>query len=360
MRSIRFLPLVLLIACGDNKGGNGNPDGGGSADAAPDAAVPLTCAYTEMADAINDDVSTQQGMPEETMLSFTGPTMICGKLDNTHYVANRGQIDIDSYVVTVPAGTKALLYLTVPGAESYDSVFVEINGTVTGVSEFGGFVANHAVLQADLEPDDYTITVQSFDATAPAAALDYKIVLVPDQASRCAKSTAAATFTEARDTALTVDLNDMLEVRYGPSGDRRITASALDMPEASGITVAPSMTYHVVGTNQAQPTVAPASWMDDFQDRDTYEITMGATTDELSVRLNWPGTTADFDLFVFEKDGVIEEGVSWENLKMEDEFTTLAVTPGATYWVWIGADDSSTGQPINYDLTLCGAKFTPL
>jgi hypothetical protein len=358
MRSIRFLPLVLLIACGDNKGGGTTPDGH-TADAAPDAMVPLTCAYNEMADALNDDVSAGNGMPEETMLSFSGPMMICGKLDNTHYVTARQLIDIDSYVFTVPADSHGLVYFTAAGAEAYDSVFIEINAMTVNSSEFGQFIGGHAALSASLPPDDYTVTVQSYDATAPAAALDYKLAIIPDAASRCAKATTAADFTEMRDLP-TADGNDVIEVRYGNQQPaRQLTGNVADAPEATGFTIAPNMTYHAVGEN-TKPLVTPASWADSFQDRDTYEITMGPNTNELSVRLNWPGTTADFDMFVFPKDGIIEQATGWYNGNMEDEFTTLAVEPGKSYWVWVGADDMSTGQPINYDLTLCGRTFTSL
>jgi hypothetical protein len=100
------------------------------------------------------------------------------------------------------------------------------------------------------------------------------------------------------------------------------------------------------------------SWADSYQDRDTYLVTMGANANELSVRLNWPGTTADLDVLVFPANGVLEQATGWYNANMEDEFTTLAVTPGQAYWVWVAADDQTTGQPVNYDLTLCGDAFT--
>lgn len=358
MRSIRLLPLVLLIACGDNKGDHGQPDAGKTPDAPPDAMVPpLTCAYTEMADALNDDVSAGNGMPEETMLTFSGPTLICGKLDNTHYVQARQLVDIDSYVVSVTAESGAMLTFTAAGAEAFDSVFIEINGTVVGPSVFGQFRGDHAVTSAILPPDDYIITVQSFDAAVPVAALDYKLTLIPDMASRCAKSTAAADYTESNDGA-TASGNDVMEVRYGNQQPRRaLTALQTDAAEPTGFTVAPNMTYHAAGEN-TKPTVPPASWADSFQDRDTYLVTAGATTNQMAVRLNWPGTTGDFDLFVFPVDSPIETAVSWDNLAMEDEFTTFAVEPNKQYWVWAGLDDASTGQPINYDLTICGETFT--
>ncbi|HEY5922709.1 MAG TPA: hypothetical protein VIV11_13600 [Kofleriaceae bacterium] len=357
MRLIRCVPFVLLIACGDNKG-NDDPDGGPRPDAAPDAAIPLTCAYTEMADVLNDDVSAGNGMAEETMLTFSGPTMICGKLDNTHYVMARQLVDIDSYVVTVTAAQGAMLTFSAPGAEAFDSVFIEITGTSVGPAVFGQFVGDHAVTSAILPPDDYIITVQSFDAVAPASALGYKLTLLPDVASRCAKSTAAATFTEANDGA-EASGNDVMEVRYGNQQPRRaLTALTTDAPEPTGITAEANMTYHLAGVN-TMPAVPPASWADSFQDRDSYLVTAG--TNQMAVRLNWAATTADFDLFIFPADSVnsvIETAVSWENLNMEDEFTTFAVEPTKRYWIFAGADDASTGQPINYDLTICGETFT--
>jgi hypothetical protein len=358
MRSIRILPLVLLLACGDNKG---HPDAGGggddAADAMPDAAVPLACAYTEMADAMNDDVSAGTGMPEETMLTFSGPTLICGKLDNTHYVAQRQLVDIDSYMVSVTAESGALLTFTAPGADAFDSVFIEITGTSVGPAVFGQFVGDHAVTSAILPPDDYIITVQSFDAAAPAASLDYKLTLIPDTASRCAKSTAAPSYMESMDGA-SASGNDVIEVRYGNNPPaRQVTAITTDAPEPTGLTLDPNTTFHVTGENTL-PAVPPVSWLDSFQDRDTYLVTTGANTNQLAVRLNWPGTTADFDLFIFPNDTVIETAVSWDNLKMEDEFTTFAVKPNTQYRIWAGADDSSAGQPINYDLTICGESFT--
>ena len=356
MRSIRLLPLVLLVACGDNHGQHHPPDGPPQPDAAVDAHVPLTCGYTEMKDTMNDDLFAN-GAPEDTGISFTNqPFMICGKLDNGHYEAQPQRIDVDSYKFTVAAGTSGMVSLTVPGAENYDFVGIEIYGMSNAIDATGTFIGNYAVTAADLPAGDYVITITSYDATAPTAALDYKLVVQTDSPTRCAKSTAAATYTESLD-GTTADLNDVIEIRYMGMPRRQLTANALDMPEPTGIMVAPDMSYHVVGTN-SKPTVTPADWADSFQDRDTYQITMGGTTNQLSLRLNWPGNTADFDLFMFPMGGIIEQAVSYKAGNMEDEFITTAVTPGMSYYVWVGADDMSTGQPINYDLTVCGASFT--
>ena len=232
----RLLPLVLLFACGDNHGGHGHPDAGPTPDVPVDAPVPLTCAFTEAADATNDDLFGN-GTPENTMVSFTQSFMICGKLDSSHYQTAQQRIDVDSYQFTVPADSNGIVYLTSPGAEAYDSVFIEIYGMTTSTSETGQFIGNFATTSADLPPGDYIVTVQAYDATAPTAALDYKLVIATDSATRCAKSTAAANYTEMLD-GVTADGNDVLEVRYMGMPRRQLTANALDVPEPTGITVA--------------------------------------------------------------------------------------------------------------------------
>lgn len=357
MRSIYLLPLSLLLACGDDKGRPARPDAPDQMiDAAIDAPAPIPCAYNEMADATNDDLFGN-GNAETTAINFTAPTAICGKFNMGHYNNQRMNVDVDMYQITVPAMTSGILYVTAPGAENFDSVLVEIYGLGTGnfTDEIGQFQGNFATLTYTLPPDDYVITVSSYDPSDTTAAIDYKITLQIDTTPRCPKSTATATPEAAEGTV--GGGNDVYEVRYQGQPARALTADALDAPEAA-ITVEPAMSYHATGTSSTF-TATPVSWMDSFQDRDTYAVTMGATTNQLSVRLNWPGTTADFDFFVFPATGVIERANGWYAGNMEDEFTTLAVTPGATYWIMVGMDDASTGAPVSYDLTLCGETFTP-
>jgi hypothetical protein len=361
MRSICLLPLVLILACGDNDkrpdAGNGD---GGPGDAPIDAPVPLTCAYTEQADATNDDLFGQQtNVAEATAVEFTGVAkMICGKIDNTHYEAQPQRIDVDSYRFNVPAATTGVVYLVAPGGEALDSLFFEIYGMTTNTSESGQFVGTFAVASADLPAGDYVITVSSYDAAAPAAALDYKLIVQADPPARCAKATSAASYTEALEGA-SGGGNDVFEVRYGQQQPRRkLTDNAADMVEPTGITVNGTSTFRVTGESSTF-TQMPMSWVDSFQDRDTYQVTMGAGVNQLSVRLNWPGTTADFDMLIFPMGLPAEVATGWYTGKMEDEFTTLAVVPGMSYWIWAGLLDGSTGQPVAYDLTICGKTFTP-
>lgn len=359
MRTTHLVPLCLLFAtaCGDDKAKQMPPDARPRADAAVavDASTVIPCAYTEMSDATNDDYFGS-GTAENTGISFTAGTAVCGKLNMGHFMPGNQNVDADSFMFNVPANTRGILHLTAPGAENIDAVSVEIYGMTNAISEIGRFQGNFAVTAADLPAGNYEITVTAYDATDTTVALDYKLTLQVDPATRCPKSTAAA-FAEAAEGAPVGGGNDVYEVRYA-GNTRAFTALGTDAPENTGITVQPGMSYHVTGTNSTF-TAPPVSWMDSFQDRDTYAITMGPTTNELAVRLNWPGTTSDFDFFVFPMNNLSERARGWYGQMGEDEFTTLAVTPGATYWVFVGADDASTGQPINYDVTFCGTTFTP-
>jgi len=358
MRSFRLMPVLLLIACGDNHEGDKRPDARPMADAMVDAPMQVTCNYTESADATNDNFYAN-GNPEATSLSFgTAAIGICGKLEHTHYVQNNMVVDVDSYLINVPAQTSALLSITAPGAEALNTVLIEIYGMSTSTDEVGKFepTQGFAIASARLPPGDYVVNVSSFNTAAATATIDYKLVLRPDSPTRCAKSTATANYTESLD-GTTADGNDVYEVRYMGSPRRQFTAAA-DMVEPTGITVAPDGSYRVSGTNSL-PASAPASWADFYQDRDTYQLTMGANANQLSLRLSWPGTTADLDFLVFPMGGLNDFATGYYNAKMEDEFATFAVIPGMSYWVFVGADDSSSGQPISYDLTACGATYTP-
>lgn len=358
MRSIYLLPVVLL-ACGDNKSPTQRPDAGPRPDggADPDAVV-SACNFTEAADATNDTLFGD-GDGEATALSFTTSSItICGELDTGHYLDAEDAVDIDSFVINVPAQTSGIVYLVAPGGDAYESIAVEISGltTTTAVSEVGVLASSFATTSARLVPGDYLITVSSYNPAATTTALPYQIIVDVDDPVRCAESTATANDTESTDGA-TASGNDVYEIRFSGTTPRQFTALGTDNPEPTGITVEPSASYRISGIS-SNPVTAPVSWMDAYQDRDTYVITTGATTNTLTVRLNWPGTTADLDFYVFPMNELNEIATGWYNRAMEDELTTLAVTPNTTYWLLVGADDASTGFPVNYDVTLCGGAYT--
>jgi hypothetical protein len=364
MRSIHFVSLCLLFAaaCGDDKDAPAKPDAREFPDGPQDidAQVDIPCVYTEMSDTTNDNLLTN-GTPEATGISFTAGTAICGKVNMGHYNNPNDNVDVDSFAFTVPADSRGILYATGTGLETLGSVLIEINGINTSVSEYGPFEGTLGVVAAELPPGNYAITIAGYAPADIAAAIDYKLTLRVDSATRCPKATATAAFTESLEQATggaTGGANDVYEIRYQGQPSRSMTTLPTDMPETTSVTVDAGMSYRVSGTSSTF-TATPPSWMDDFQDRDTYAFTMGATTNQLAVRLNWGGNVHDFDMFIFENSATFESSVGWDGSDMEDEFTTLAVVPGATYLITVGAVDGYTGQPVAYDLTLCGDAVTP-
>jgi hypothetical protein len=355
-RLIAFLALTTF-ACGDNHDQQLPPDAR-QADAAVDAAVP-TCEYTEAMDADNDALfGTSNGEDTALMHAGTAKQTICGKINSNHYDANSQLIDVDSFIVHVTNMGGTRLTLTGAGAEALGLVLIEIDDVTLGDYEVGTFVGDHAVTAIDLVPGDYLVQVSAFDDMAPTADVAYRLTMNPDNAAtRCPKSTAAASHTENAD-GITSDMNDVYEVRYGGAANpkRAFTAALTDQPESVTAAIAANMSYRISG-DLSDPTVTPASWADSFKERDTYAITTGATTKELGVRLNWAGTTADLDVLVFPMNDLVDFADAYDNRSMEDEFVTFAVKPSTTYWFFVGADDSST-VPVAYDLTVCGGSFT--
>jgi hypothetical protein len=361
MRMPRFLAMLPLafFACGDNTGEQLSPDAR-QADAPPIDAPAVTCEFNEANDAGNDDLFGT-GNPETTSLSFAATKVtFCGKIDNTHYDGTSQLIDSDAFAVHVTSDRGAKLYLTGSGVEALSTVLIEIYDDVSGTDAVGTFLGNHAAAGVELIAGDYLVRMTAFHSAAPTSPIGYRLTLVPaDLATACPHVTTGG-YTEGHD-GITADGNDMLEVRY--MNGRTLattTANVADTPEdtSSAFTVAPNMNYRATGVNSS-PAAPPVSWMDAYQDRETFAIKTGANTNELSLRLNWPGTTMDMDMFVFKENDDVPFANAYSNGNMEPEFLTISVEPNSTYWVWAGADNASTGQPINYDLTVCGATFTP-
>ena len=366
MRSIRVLTSMLLVAaaCGDDGKNMGTVDAPNEqADAAPDAPVtPVVCDYTEQADATNDDFSgnVPNGAPEATGKTFTSTTTtICGKLDSGHFIAADQLVDIDGFVFAASGEVDVRIDLTLTGTKTVDYLSLNVYTGPNLSSDVGTtakFEGNHAVLDVHLSPVSgmFELLVFAGNSTATTAPISYVAKVSIDQpATRCPKSTAAATYTEQRDTTANGHHgNDM--VLIGATPPQQLTADTTDLAEPTGVTLAPASSLHLAGSS------ADIAATNAYKDRDTFEFTTGATTSEVAVRLNWPGTVQDLDYYVFAKDTVPMIGRSITAQKREDEFKTFAVKPSTAYWVLVGNDPSSlAGAAVPYDLTLCGAAFSP-
>jgi hypothetical protein len=241
----------------------------------------------------------------------------------------------------------------------------DFQGTITDTSadptllnsgDYTGSLGDHGAYLAELPAGTYNIVVTASAAADIAAPIPYKVELVADQpTTRCPDLTGmTADYTEANDGAANTG-NDVVLVDFTKIPSFSLTAATTDAPEMTGLTVDPSKNAHVVGSS-----ASVAAGTDTYLDRDTYAITTGTSTNELSIRLNWPGSTTDLDYVVFENNMLTTPNVAATlTASTEDEFATFAVKPSTSYWVWIGAYKGSTGQPIAYSASVCAATYTP-
>jgi len=340
---------LVLAACGyapsaatgDAAGDDAASDGTTPTDGSPDAML-APCGYTEQADATNN---TGPGAVA-TGLTFSSPMIVCGQVDTSHFVSPT--VDVDAYRVNLAAPSDVLLHLTGTGIEGLERTVVQLT-TTGGAAQlaFGTFVGNHATLRATLPAGDVLIGVRADNLTDIATAIPYRLAMVADQPdTRCPKG-APTTYTEANDGASN-DGNDMVSFDLGAMPQRRLTGVA-DSPEPAGSS-APKL--HIVGT------AADVDASDSYQDRDTYEFTTGATTRQLSIRLNWTGTGDDLDFLALFANTPQSFGGGLSGGTSEDEFDTFAAEPNTTYWVWVGAFDGAAQLPKDYEVTICNEEFT--
>jgi hypothetical protein len=352
MASQRFL-LLFLIACG----------GGGNSGDLPDAVAvdgdpnidmpgqPGACAYTEAADATNNTSPTA----ETTGISVTGATAICGKLHNGHFNAGTGAVDIDTFKVSVPANSELLVHLTGGSFAGVQRVAVQVlNATGSQLINNGIVEGDHGTASVRLATGDYVFAAVAANNADIAAPIDYKISIVPDQpATRCAKVTAAANFTEANDGAAN-NGNDVVSFDQGADPPTSLTPNAADNPEPSAVTAAAGTKYRISGS------AANVAALDSYKDKDTYLFTTGATTNQLSVRLNWAATNVDLDFKIYPATVLLSVTGGLLIGNTEDEFQTFAVKPNSQYWLWVGSDAMSpTTAASAYDATICAETFTP-
>ena len=392
--------LAPLVACG---GGGDNNDGGSDV-TVPDARVPdgastpdsstlpAGCDYAEQNDTGNG--ANAAGAVEQTQLTVTTRTTICGKLNNGHFTAattagSDGTIDIDAYTVTLPADSKILMTFGAAGLNTatagaeVDYLIFDSTGKVVGgnVTRIGG--ADHIVDAPVLDAGDYTLLMGNFGAADTAAAIDYKAVIAVENTRPCAAGAGTPTYAEANDGS-TSNLNNVLAskttVTPVPGMDPTVTtsytltAATTDAAEPSGISLTPTTNAKITGTSAGvdpDPT-------DDYYDGDTYEFTTDANTTQMRVNMSWPTTSpkADIDLYLFEKPSgdTLGRPLATAATVANPEYNAFAVKPGTTYYLFIGGyhDPGSTmapvrppgtvttdGLPRTYTVQVCGDTFTP-
>ncbi|HEY1550214.1 MAG TPA: hypothetical protein VGG28_20440, partial [Kofleriaceae bacterium] len=129
-----------------------------------------------------------------------------------------------------------------------------------------------------------------------------------------------------------------------------------NQPEPSGVGVLDGQNYLLAGSSANEAAI------DDYLDMDTYLLSTGANTDQLSVRLDWATSGVDLDLYVFPATHTLPILTSAaKSTTTLDEFGTTAVTPNTQYWISVGAaatDTTVADLPATYGITVCGEHFT--
>ncbi len=344
---IATLGIAVLAACGG--GGNNNSSN------MPDALILPPCDYTEATDATNDT------MAEMTSITLGAlPIDVCGTVNNGHFNGATNLVDQDTYRITLAAPTDLLVqFVGASGIETVGQFSVLIFDTAALPTLLAGgnldsSLGDHGVYLTSLPAGTFDFVVDAKNTADLAAPIDYKVRITADMpATRCPTAVMTppmpADYTESMDTA-TNDGNDVFDATFATDPPFALTTATTDNPEPTGLTVDTGANKHITGISGAENSP------DDYQDHDTYEITTGMMINELSIRLDWPGATADLDYAVFEAASTTETASSLLASNTGPEFDTFAVKPATKYWVWVAAHDGSTGQPITYDLNMCATQ----
>ena len=281
---------------------------------------------------------------------------MCGAFDSTHFDADEQLVDIDSYVFELATAADVLVTIHGTGAEALGLAGVDI---YTG-QDFADFVGaaeifqSHGVARARLEPGTYNLLAFAFNDAAITAPISYKIKIVADAPATSCPELTTGGYAEAND-GVTNNENDVVSITFGMGGGQTLTTLPTDQPDnnAAPFAIDPATQQRITGSLADIPTP------DSYEDKDTYVFTTGASTNQLAVRVAWPGTTFDLDYFLFEAGTVPAYARAATASTTGPEFRTFVVKPSTTYWLWIGADATSTGLPATYNATICGEQFTP-
>lgn len=359
--SLLFVPA--LAACGDD-GGSNKPDAFIVHDAAPidNPPPPPGCDYGELRDDTNDD-ALSSGSAEDTMLTFSASTVLCGKLNIARYDTSSQKVDADAYSFNMAADGVLYVELYGTGLETLGEVTVQIWGG-TGFANLqasGTFAANHAALTVPLASGVYEVYVRAYNAAAPGSDVSYKAKLTADATDAACMPLTTGGYAEARDAATNNLGNDMISIDYDAmSADmfETPTASTTDQPEPTGLTIAATGSSRFTGSAEVTNAIAAS-----YRDRDTFEFTTGPTTNEITIRTGWT-VASDLDMYLFEKPMAgVTSLFDWSSSAStadgpSEEYITTAVKPNTTYWAWIGTyKDSTIAAP--YSTTICGRAYTP-
>ena len=323
-------------------GGSGATSGGG-AGGGPVAGAgggpslpPAPCDYTEQSDIDN-------GFEDEsTDFTITGTSILCGQVDIGHYGTSAFLIDSDSYAFTVPTAGNYLVKVDAPGTESLGKVTVELSGEEVALS--GG----HAVIGTRLKAGEAWLTIRAENPASIATPIPYKVAISLD--TSCPTITTAADYVEAHDGADSRG-NDVYLLKPAANLPPAFTNASGDVDEPTGLTLLASNNYRLSGLSGN--VIANGAYLDG----DAYAFRTGPTTDQLAIRLDWPGTTRDLDYVLFADGGLERMLFSSFTSYSSYEFKIVTVKPNTTYHLWVAAWNDSTNLPVSYDASICASSY---
>lgn len=334
--------LLALTACGDD-GGAPAPDAAPDAPAdAPADGLPAGCDYAEQRDATNDTVAT--GTAEDTQLALGQRAVICGAFEHTHFDGDI-TVDVDAYRITFDGDV--VVRIAGDGAEAIELVGVDIYGGPAFDQLVGAvtFYGDHGVTALHVPAGTYELLPFALASQAITATVPYQLSV--ERWTPCAEL-ATGGYAEANDGAASTG-NDVVAFPVG--APTVLTTSPADQPEASGITILPTLRERITGS------AADVAVADRYEDKDTFAFSTGSAANELSVVLSWDGA-ANLDFYLFEEN-TAEPVVRALGADAGREAATFSIKPGTGYWLLVGAKAGGTGLPASYAATLCGGTFAP-
>lgn len=317
----------------------------------PPAVVAAECDYTEQDDATNDYEAASGYMVEQSAISFdtTVQRTICGKINHGHFDNYWYSVDVDNYAVTMAQSGNVIVSFT-GAAQPISSVGVYAYNVDLGKTQGRTyFIGDHGVFAGFLPAGNYEFSVEAYDDHDAVADIDYKLHINVDYpAQRCARVTTTPSYVESDDGANST-ANDVLAIdntafpRYSMS-----SGSA----ELAGMTMSTGSRYRIQGVSDNVPQAGS------YYDRDTYQVTTGPTTNQITMRLNWSGQSSDLDFFMFPQGQTFAIGAADHQQLGEDEFGTYPVVPNTTYWMTVAASAvAAAPNYVNYDASICAETF---
>lgn len=338
--------FAALAACGDD-GGHHSAIDAAVADTAEQDTLPTNCDYTEQSDATND--TTDTGTAEATGLAWSSEKTLCGNFESSHF--DGLTVDADSYTLSVATEGDALIRLA-GAADAIAFVGIDVRNTDTdAIVAKLTFYAGHGVVSAHLPVGNYEVLVFALGEEAITATIPYKVFVIPDAAGLRCPELPSGGYPEAGDGASN-DGNDVLAI---PGlATIALTSSGSDSPEATGLTLTPSN-----GDQRISGMAANINSPDQYEDKDTYAFATGSTTNELTVRLAWQGSTTNLDYLLFEEGQTDYVQLAIDPAQQGPEAQTFSIKPSTSYWLLIGSKAGASMPAAAYSATLCPAHFVP-